>query len=67
MMVAMNTAGNRIPVGRRREAFRALVESQDRGSSIPDSRREVGERYDLTEVEVRAVEREGIDHDWPPL
>ena len=66
-MVATNVAGNRPPVGRRREAFRALVEAQDAGMSVPDSRRQVGDRYDLTEAEVLAVEREGVENNWPPL
>jgi hypothetical protein len=66
-MVTTNAAGGRAPVGRRREAFRALVEAQDRGMSVPDSRREVGDRYDLTDAEVLAVEREGVEKNWPPL
>jgi hypothetical protein len=66
-MVTTNTTGNRPPVGRRREAFRALVEAQDRGLSVPDSRRQVGDQYDLTDAEIRAIEWEGVKKDWPPL
>jgi hypothetical protein len=52
---------------RRKEAFAALVEAQDGEMSVADSRRAVAERFRLTEAEVLAVEREGIQWQWPPL
>jgi len=54
-------------VARRKAAFRALVEAQDRGLSVQDSRRAVGVEFGLTEGQVRAVEDEGIESRWPPL
>jgi len=57
----------RVPEARRKEAFLALVAAQDRGASVPDSRREVTELYDLTDDEIRSIEREGVDKAWPPL
>ena len=51
----------------RRMAFAALVEAQDEGMSVADSRRAVAERFGMTEAEVAAVEREGIQRQWPPL
>jgi hypothetical protein len=51
----------------RRLAFAALVEAQDGGMSVADSRRAVAERFGMTEAEVLAVEREGITSQWPPL
>jgi len=56
-----------VPEDRRKEAFRALVEAQDRRLSVPDSRREVAEQYDLSEADVKAIEREGVEKGWPPL
>jgi hypothetical protein len=56
-----------IPEDRRKEAFRALVEAQDRRLSVPDSRREVATRYEITEADVKAIEREGVEKGWPPL
>jgi len=56
-----------IPEDRRKEAFKALVEAQDRRVSVPDSRKEVASRYDMTEADVKAIEREGVEKGWPPL
>ena len=55
------------PEPRRREAFRALVEAQDGGTPVAESRRKVAERFALTEEQVRQIEREGLDQNWPPL
>jgi hypothetical protein len=56
-----------VPEERRKEAFRALVEAQDRRLSVADSRAEVARLYDLTEADVKAIEREGVEKGWPPL
>lgn len=56
-----------ITVDRRRAAFRALVEDQDAGVSVAASRTDVARRFALTEDEVRAIEQEGIEAQWPPL
>jgi hypothetical protein len=55
------------PEDRRRDVFRALVEAQDAGRTVPDSRQDIARRFGLSEPEVRAIEREGIEHNWPPL
>ena len=65
-MVALNAAVCG-PLVRRKAAFRALVEAQDRGLSVADSRRAVGEEFGLTADQVRAVEDEGVEGGWPPL
>jgi hypothetical protein len=52
---------------RRRAAFRALVELQDRGMSVAASREEVVKLYALTGWQVRDIEREGLANQWPPL
>jgi hypothetical protein len=51
----------------RRAVFRALVEAQDGGMTVAASWAEVARRFDLTEAQVRSIEREGLDKDWPPL
>ena len=56
-----------IPEPVRREVFAAVVEAQDGGSNVADSRVQVAERFGLTEAAVRAIEREGLDAGWPPL
>jgi hypothetical protein len=55
------------PESRRKEIFLALVEAQDGGASVVESRKRIEERFGVSEQEVRHIEREGLDHDWPPL
>jgi DNA-directed RNA polymerase sigma subunit (sigma70/sigma32) len=51
----------------RKEIFLALVEAQDRGMTVTESREEVAERFGVSESQVRTIEREGLDKGWPPL
>ena len=57
----------RLPEARRREIFLALVEAQDQAMSVPESRKAVAERFGVSEDEVREIEQEGLDNEWPPL
>jgi hypothetical protein len=52
---------------RRKEIFLALVEAQDQAMSVPQSRALVAERFGITEAQVRQIEIEGVDGEWPPL
>jgi hypothetical protein len=56
-----------LPEPRRKEIFLALVEAQDQGMSPAESRKAVAERFGVSEGQVRQIEREGLDNDWPPL
>ncbi len=51
----------------RRAIFLALVQAQDGGASVADSRKLIGKLFVVSEQTVRRVEREGLDHAWPPL
>ena len=51
----------------RKEIFEALVNAQDRAMAVAQSRQLIAERFGLTESQVRQIEREGLDHHWPPL
>ena len=62
-----SNAGEPLAEERRRAIFLALVEAQDRSAGVEKSRREVAERFGVSEVEVRRIEREGLDRQWPPL
>jgi hypothetical protein len=55
------------PADPRREVFAALVAAQDRGMAVGPSREYVAKLFGLTPEEVREVEREGLDQQWPPL
>ena len=52
---------------RRKDIFRALVEAQDGGASVAESRKLIAQRFGVGEQEVRRIEQEGIDQGWPPL
>jgi hypothetical protein len=51
----------------RKEVFHALVEAQDSKMTVPQSRKATAERFNLTEKQVRQIEQEGVNGDWPPL
>lgn len=63
----MTDATARMTDDRRREIFAALVAAQDEGTPVARSRAQVADHYGLTEEAVRAIEREGMDNEWPPL
>jgi hypothetical protein len=52
---------------RRKEIFLALVEAQDQAMDVAQSRKFVSERFGIIESQVQQIEREGLDHNWPPL
>jgi len=51
----------------RKEVFLALVDAQDHDMGVQQSRQHVAARFGLSELQVRHVEREGLDNSWPPL
>jgi DNA-directed RNA polymerase sigma subunit (sigma70/sigma32) len=53
--------------GERKQIFEALVEAQDQEMSVAQSLKVVAERFGVTESQIRQIEREGLDNDWPPL
>ena len=56
-----------LPEPRRKEIFLALVEAQDRKMSPAASRKLVAWRFGVSEGQVREIEEEGLDKEWPPL
>jgi hypothetical protein len=64
----MTRAGDsNLPEDRRREIFLALVDAQDHELSVDQSRKVITERFGISESQLRQIEREGIDQQWPPL
>jgi hypothetical protein len=55
------------PEARQMEIFLALVEAQDQGVGVARSRKLVADRFGVTESQVKQIEEEGIDRQWPPL
>ncbi len=56
-----------LPEETRKELFRTLVDVQDRGSTVEDSRGQVAAQFRITVEEVCGIEREGMAKQWPPL
>ena len=57
----------RLNVQQRKEIFHALVEAQDHELTVAESRKVIAEQFGVSENEVRQIEREGLDGQWPPL
>ena len=58
----------RLTENQRQEIFRVLVTTQDLGlMTVPESRQHVGKQFEITEAQVRQIEDEGLDKEWPPL
>jgi hypothetical protein len=56
-----------VPETRRKEIFQALVEAQDQAMSVAESRKLISERFGVSEQQLKQIEREGLDQQWPPL
>ena len=52
---------------RRKEVFFALVDAQDHEMGVAQSRKTLVQRFGITEAQIRQIEREGMDNQWPPL
>jgi hypothetical protein len=52
---------------RRKEIFLALVDAQDHEMTVAQSRKLIADRFGLAESQIRDIEREGLDNQWPPL
>ncbi len=57
----------RLTVQQRQEIFYDLVRTQDEVLNVPRSRQIVTEKFDITEAQLRQIEDEGLDKEWPPL
>jgi hypothetical protein len=65
--MAGHQADKDLSQGERMEIFLALVEGQDSGLAVAKSREAVATRFGLSDQQVRRIEREGIEAEWPPL
>ena len=57
----------RLTLQQRKEIFHTLVMTQDVVPNVPRSRQIVTEKYDITEAQLRQIEEEGLEKEWPPL
>jgi hypothetical protein len=58
----------RLTTQQKKEIFLALVTAQDTGlMTVGQSLQHIRQQYDITESQLKQIEEEGIDKDWPPL
>jgi hypothetical protein len=58
----------RLTTQQRQEIFHALVTTQDLGlMTVPESLQHVIKQFDITETQIRQIQDEGIEKEWPPL
>jgi hypothetical protein len=65
--MAQRTVEETPPESRRMEIFQALVETQDQDVGVAQSRKLVADRFGVSESQVKRIEQEGLDNEWPPL
>ncbi len=56
-----------LTVKQRQSIFHALVEVQDQGLNVIDSKKKVAAEFQLSREQLDLIEKEGVDKDWPPL
>ena len=56
-----------LTVKQRKSIFHALVENQDKGLNVQESKKAVADEYHLSREQLDLIEKEGLDKDWPPL
>jgi len=52
---------------RRKEIFQALVEAQDNEMTVAQSKKAVAGQFEISDRQLRQIEQEGLDKEWPPL
>jgi DNA-directed RNA polymerase sigma subunit (sigma70/sigma32) len=65
--MARHEAEKTLSQDERMAVFLALVEAQDREMTVAQSRQAIARQFGLSEEQVRQIEREGLDGNWPPL
>ncbi len=60
-------ATKRLGLQERKEIFRELVLAQDLGAGVRQSYQMITERFELTDPQLRQIEDEGLEKEWPPL
>jgi hypothetical protein len=57
----------RLTLQQRRDIFRDLVASQDQGMPVRKSYQVVTEKFEISDAQLRQIEEEGLEKEWPPL
>jgi hypothetical protein len=62
-----NQGDQQLSEERRKEIFLALVDAQDKEMDVAQSRKFIVQNFGVSETQVRQIEREGLENQWPPL
>jgi len=65
--MTLGTNDQQLTEDRRKEIFFALVDAQDHEIDVANSRTLMVQRFGVSENQVRQIEREGMENQWPPL
>lgn len=57
----------RLTIEQRKEIFHNLVATQDAIHNVRKSYEMVTEQFAITENQLKQIEEEGLDKEWPPL
>lgn len=60
-------ASKKLGVNNRKAIFLKLVELQDSGITVRDSKNQIQETFGIEDDELQAIEDEGLENQWPPL
>jgi hypothetical protein len=61
-------AGKRLTIQQRKDIFKQLVATQDSGAlSVSQSRQAMIKEHAITDAQLREIEEEGLEKEWPPL
>lgn len=60
-------SAKRLTLQQRQEIFYDLVMTQDVVANVPRSRQIVTEKFEISEAQLRQIENEGLEKEWPPL
>ena len=66
-VMAKDKADKPLSLEERKAIFLALVEAQDGEMGVVKSRKAIAERFAISDRQVRRIEQEGLDGEWPPL
>jgi hypothetical protein len=57
-----------LSIDQRKSIFLALANAQDSGGmTVPESKKQVAEKFEISRETLDSIEREGVEKDWPPL
>ncbi len=59
--------GKRLSTEEKKEIFSHLVATQDEVHNVRKSYEMVTDHFDISEEQLKAIQEEGLEHEWPPL